>query len=114
MGHLSNMITAADENGNVYFWRDVESIKENIGNNFSTHTTNVQKIELTIDDKRLVSMGYTDNCLCQFKIKPLFYSENPINLKRGINEISQTYGVAKIRLHPDQDETLILELNYCY
>ena len=41
LGNLSNMVVAGDENGNVYVWKDVESIKENIGNNFSCHTTNV-------------------------------------------------------------------------
>jgi|TARA_B110000285_G_C15122331_1_gene617975 hypothetical protein len=41
LGNLSNLVVAGDENGNVYVWKDVESIKENIGNNFLTHTSNV-------------------------------------------------------------------------
>ena len=60
LGNLSNIVVAGDENGNIFLWKDVESIKENIGTNFITHTTNVQKLELTIDDKRLITMGHTD------------------------------------------------------
>ena len=60
VGNLSNVVVAGDENGNVYVWKDVESIKENVGNNFLTHTSNVQKMELTIDDKRLITMGLND------------------------------------------------------
>jgi len=39
LGNLSNIVAAGDENGNIYIWKDVENIKENIGNNFVTHTT---------------------------------------------------------------------------
>ena len=34
LGNLSNLVVAGDEYGNVYLWKDVESIKENVGNNF--------------------------------------------------------------------------------
>jgi hypothetical protein len=114
LGNLSNIVAAGDENGNVYVWRDVESIKENIGNNFVTHTANVQKVEFTLDDKRLISLGQNDQSMCQYKVKPIYYQESQINLKRGVNEISQNYGIQKIVLHPVDDETLILELNYCF
>lgn len=30
LGNLSNFSTAGDESGNIYFWKDVEAIKENI------------------------------------------------------------------------------------
>lgn len=53
-------MAAADENGNIFLWKDIESIKENIGNNVQSHTTGVQRLELTIDDKRLVSIGLQD------------------------------------------------------
>ena len=60
LGNLSNMVAAGDENGNVYFWKEVESIKENISCNFQTHTSNVARIELSIDDKRLITLGLAD------------------------------------------------------
>ena len=41
VGNLSNIVLAGDENGNIYLWKDVESIKENIGSNLATHTSNV-------------------------------------------------------------------------
>lgn len=41
LGNLSNMVCAGDENGNVYFWKNVESIKDNIGLNFTGHTSHV-------------------------------------------------------------------------
>ena len=60
LGNLSNVVVAGDEYGNINVWKDVESIKENVGSNFQCHTTNLQKLELTIDDKRIVSLGYLD------------------------------------------------------
>ena len=87
------MVAAGDENGNLFVWKDVESIKENIGNNFVTHSTNIVKLEFTIDDKRVISLGQQDQSLCQYKIKPIFYSEQQINLKRGIDDIAQNYGI---------------------
>lgn len=60
LGNLSNCVIAGDENGNVYVWRDVESIKEHIGINLSGHSSAVQRIILSDDDKRFVSMGRSD------------------------------------------------------
>lgn len=57
VGNSSNIVVAADEYGNINLWKDIESIKEHIGNNFQSHTSAVQRLELTIDDKRLVSIG---------------------------------------------------------
>ena len=34
LGNLSNIVAAGDEHGNIYLWKDVEAIKENISNNF--------------------------------------------------------------------------------
>lgn len=39
LGNLTNMVSAGDENGNIYLWKSVESIKENVGLNFSGHTS---------------------------------------------------------------------------
>ena len=60
LGNLSNMVAAGDENGNIYLWKTIENIKEHIGANFGGHTSHIQRIELTVDDKRLLSMGNTD------------------------------------------------------
>ncbi len=64
LGNLSNMVAAGDENGNIYLWKGTESIKENVGLNFTGHTSHVQRIELTLDDKRLMSLGLNDQTLC--------------------------------------------------
>lgn len=114
LGNQSNMVAAGDEYGNVFVWRDVESIKDHIGCNFLSHTSNVERLELTADDKRLISMGQSDHCICQFKLKPLHHQEQQVNLKRGVAEVQAAIGLHKIVLHPVADETLILELNYCY
>ena len=60
LGNLSNLVASGDENGNVYVWRSVEAVKDNIGVNLSGHTAHIQRLELTIDDRRLISMGMTD------------------------------------------------------
>jgi WD40 repeat protein len=75
LGNLSNLVAAGDENGNLFVWKDVESIKENIGNNYVAHTSAVAKMEFTIDDKRLITLGQTDQTICQYKIKPIFFQE---------------------------------------
>ena len=31
LGNTSNIVISADENGNTFFWKDVESVKEHIG-----------------------------------------------------------------------------------
>ena len=61
LGNVSNMVAAGDENGNIFLWKDVDSIKEHIGNNIQCHTTSVQKLELTIDDRRVISIGQQDS-----------------------------------------------------
>lgn len=41
LGNLSNLVAAGDENGNVFLWKSVENIKDNIGLNFTGHTSPV-------------------------------------------------------------------------
>ena len=41
LGNVSNLVVAGDENGNIQVWKDVENIKEHIGSNYQTHTSNV-------------------------------------------------------------------------
>ena len=60
LGNLTNMVASGDENGNIYVWKSVDAVKDNIGVNFTGHTAHIQRLELTIDDKRLLSMGMTD------------------------------------------------------
>ena len=44
LGNISNLVAAGDENGNIYLWKDVESIKEHIGVNLNGHMAPVQRI----------------------------------------------------------------------
>lgn len=71
LGNTSNVVVAGDENGNVYMWRDAESIKEHVGVNLTGHSSALQRICLTIDDKRMLSLGQTDQCLFQWKVTPV-------------------------------------------
>jgi WD40 repeat protein len=63
LGNRSNIVVAGDENGNVYLWRDLETVKEHVGVNLTGHTSALSKILLTSDDKRMVSIGQSDNCI---------------------------------------------------
>lgn len=54
------MVTAGDDYGNVYFWKDVDSVKPHIGVNLLSHMCPVQRIELTKDDTRLLTLGSSD------------------------------------------------------
>jgi len=65
------MVVAGDENGNIYVWKDVESIKEHIGLNMTGHTSAIQRIELTKDDKRMISVGATDNTMLQWRLNSI-------------------------------------------
>lgn len=71
LGNLTNLVASGDENGNVYVWRSVEAVKDNIGVNLSGHTAHVQRIELTVDDSRLMTVGLTDQTVCQWKLKSI-------------------------------------------
>jgi hypothetical protein len=41
LGNLSNMVTAGDENGNIYIWKNIDSIKEHVGVNLNGHTSHI-------------------------------------------------------------------------
>ena len=64
LGNNSNLVASGDENGTIYLWKSIEDIKENVGLNLSGHTSHIQRIELTVEDKRLLSIGLTDQTLC--------------------------------------------------
>jgi len=71
LGNLSNIVTAGDDYGNVYFWKDVDSVKPHIGVNVLAHMSPVQMVELTKDDSRLVTFGAADQSIMQWRIKPI-------------------------------------------
>jgi hypothetical protein len=41
LGNLSNITTSGDENGNIYVWRSVDAVKDNIGVNLTGHTAHI-------------------------------------------------------------------------
>ena len=41
LGNLSNLVTAGDDYGNVYFWKDVDSVRPHIGVNILAHMSAV-------------------------------------------------------------------------
>lgn len=75
LGNLSNLVASGDENGNIYVWRSVDAVKDNIGVNLTGHTAHIQRVELTLDDRRLLSVGMTDQTLCQWKINAIMDEE---------------------------------------
>lgn len=87
LGNVTNMVAAGDEYGNIYVWNNVECIKDNIGSNFQSHASLVQGLDLTPDDKRLLSFGQYDQCISQFKVKQLFRKEEVADLRRGIYDV---------------------------
>jgi hypothetical protein len=44
LGNVSNIAAAAEENGNVYVWKDVESIREHIGVNMTGHASAINNV----------------------------------------------------------------------
>ena len=107
LGNLSNMVACGDESGNIYMWRSVEAIRDNVGLNFTGHTAHIQRMELTIDDKRLLSLGLTDQTLTQWRVDQI--AEESAELHGSLEE--QQMKAAKINL---EDDSLINELNFCY
>ena len=71
LGNASNIVIAGDDYGNVYFWRDVDTVKSHIGVNIHSHMSSVQRLELTKDDSRLISLGSTDMSIMQWRLKPI-------------------------------------------
>jgi hypothetical protein len=41
LGNLSNVTASGDENGNIYVWRSVDAVKDNIGVNLTGHTAHI-------------------------------------------------------------------------
>lgn len=41
LGHKSNIVVAGDENGNVYLWRDSDSVRDHIGVNLTGHSSSL-------------------------------------------------------------------------
>jgi hypothetical protein len=41
LGNLSNLVASGDENGNVYVWRSVDAVRDNIGANLNGHTAHI-------------------------------------------------------------------------
>jgi len=60
IGNRSNMVAAGDENGNLFLWKNADCVKENVGLNFTGHTSLIYRIEFTNDDRRLLTMGMND------------------------------------------------------
>jgi enoyl-[acyl-carrier-protein] reductase (NADH) len=63
-----------------------------------------------VDDKRLLSMGLTDQTLCQWKIDSIMEEEN-MGMGEGVSEERMKKRSARINM---DDESLINELNFCY
>lgn len=101
-------MVAGDENGNVYLWRDTESIKEHIGTNLTGHAAPLSRLQLTQDDKRLLSIAGNDHCLFQWKVAPV---EQKIDIDAHKREKKNVQIENKIVL---DDDSLINELNFCF
>jgi WD40 repeat protein len=101
-------VVAGDENGNVYLWRDTESIKEHIGTNLTGHAAPLSRLQLTQDDKRLLSIAGNDHCLFQWKVAPV---EQKIDVDAHKREKKNVQIENKIVL---DDDSLINELNFCF
>lgn len=116
LGNKSNIVGAGDDHGNVYFWRDVDAVKPHIGVNILAHMSPVQRLELTKDDSRLITLGATDMSVAQWRVKPIEEVELESGpLTRSEPQLPEREGDsvedAKIVL---EDDSLINELNFCY
>ena len=63
-----------------------------------------------MDDKRLLSMGMTDQTLCQWKIDSIM-EDDLLGMGEGIAE--DRMKKRNVRINMD-DDSLINELNFCY
>ena len=106
LGNVSNIVAAADENGNVYVWKDVESIKENIGLNLIGHASAIHSVQFTKDDKRLITFGQQDLCVLQWRINPI----EQVDADGRANDGAVKDGIRIVI----EDDSLINELNFCF
>ena len=114
LGNKSNIVAAGDENGNVYFWRDADSIKDHIGVNLTGHSSSLQRLSLTEDDRRLISLAANDQCLFQWKVSPVEQKtpkEHTTSTKEEKKQFGSSQNESKIIL---QEVSLINELNFCF
>jgi hypothetical protein len=61
-------------------------------------------MELTVDDKRLLSMGMTDQTLLQWRIDSIYENDD----EKENEKKKQPFKV------PPLDDSLVNELNFCY
>lgn len=113
LGNNTNVTFSGDENGNIYLWKDFESIREDVGVNLTGHSAPISRISLTPDDKRLFSIGVNDRCLFQWKVGTVEQRPTP----------NSAVNIVKAQAEPEtdiqdkifvSDESLVNEINYCF
>lgn len=115
LGNYANIVTAGDDYGNVYFWKDVSSVKHHIGVNVLAHMSPVQRLELTKDDSRLVTLGASDLSLMQWKISPVEEQELESGpLSRAEPKMPERQSASEDYNIVLEDDSLINELNFCF
>ena len=114
LGSRSNMVVCGDEFGHIHIWKNSESVKNNIGGDYTSHGSQIQKIALFGDATgKIVSMGLNDRTVCQWKVEFL-YDENTKGLERPTEkdkDQKQKHYIDNIKI---ADDSLINELNYAY
>jgi len=71
LGNTSNCLICGDENGNVYLFKAIEDIKNNIGPSFAAHTSPVQDVDFTMDDSKFFSVGSSDRTMILWRLDKL-------------------------------------------
>jgi WD40 repeat protein len=71
VGNKSNLVAAADDNCNMYIWKNYKDIGRNIGQNFTGHTSIIERVEFSEDDTRLITLGQSDHTILQWKVEQI-------------------------------------------
>jgi WD40 repeat protein len=76
LGHVSNVVGAGDEFGNVHIYASPENVRNNVGLNFTGHSSLISSTEFTIDDSKFITAGSGDETVLQWRLENLYSQLN--------------------------------------
>ena len=93
--NTTTAIVSGDETGQLFVWKNVDCIKEKVlCGNYTAHSTKIQRISFSTDDKYLATIGINDSMICIWRTKPFFTemeSSSSITELSLINEANYSF-----------------------
>lgn len=106
-GNSSTIVVSSFEGNVFHFWKDYHSVGENTSQLLRVHNSHIQALQLTIDDKQLISGGFIDKMICKWSISQILNDEGA--MKSQFNDTFKNSEEIVIN-----DKFIISELKWSY